>query len=193
MLLKCKTFSILFLCEDKDICRFSDLHQCSFKTDWKGALTQMFSYQYWEIFKNIYFKEHLWTAASRAPINGCSSKLKFGGQKHSYILVTLHHFLLYYVRQKLHFCQLFDGIWIFILKGLSQYPNPVMQVRIINHIDNSDKVDTPDMERVESKIQNLWQIYSILLTHFMLLVSFYTPWNVILVLLFSKAAARGVL
>ena len=153
----------------------------------------MFSYQYWEIFKNIYFKEHLWTAASRAPINGCSSKLKFGGQKHSYILVTLHHFLLYYVRQKLHFCQLFDGIWIFILKGLSQYPNPVMQVRIINHIDNSDKVDTPDMERVESKIQNLWQIYSILLTHFMLLVSFYTPWNVILVLLFSKAAARGVL
>ena len=27
-----------------------------------------------------------------------------------------------------------------------------MQVRIINHIDNSDKVDTPDMERVESKI-----------------------------------------
>ena len=26
-----------------------------------------------------------------------------------------------------------------------------MQVRIINHIDNSDKVDTPDMERVESK------------------------------------------
>ena len=50
-----------------------------------------------------------------------------------------------------------------------------MQVRIINHIDNSDKVDTPDMERVESKIQNLWQIYSILLTHFMLLVSFYTP------------------
>ena len=153
----------------------------------------MFSYQYWEIFKNIYFTEHLWTAASRAPINGCSSKLKFGGQKHSYILVTLHHFLLYYVRQKLHFCQLFDGIWIFILKGLSQYPNPVMQVRIINHIDNSDKVDTPDMERVESKIQNLWQIYSILLTHFMLLVSFYTPWNVILVPIFSKAAARGVL
>ena len=191
MLLQCETFSILFLCEDEDICRFSDL--CSFKTDWKGALTQMFSYQYWEIFKNIYFKEHLWTAASRAPINGCSSKLKFGGQKHSYILLTLHHFLLYYVRQKLHFCQLFDGIWIFILKGLSQYPNPVMQVRIINHIDNSDKVDTPDMERVESKIQNLWQIYSILLTHFMLLVSFYTPWNVILVLLFSKAAARGVL
>ena len=191
MLLQCETFSILFLCEDEDICRFSDL--CSFKTDWKGALTQMFSYQYWEIFKNIYFKEHLWTAASRAPINGCSSKLKFGGQKHSYILVTLHHFLLYYVRQKFHFCQLFDGIWIFILKGLSQYPNPVMQVRIINHIDNSDKVDTPDMERVESKIQNLWQIYSILLTHFMLLVSFYTPWNVILVLLFSKAAARGVL
>ena len=191
MLLQCETFSILFLCEDEDICRFSDL--CSFKTDWKGALTQMFSYQYCEIFKNIYFKEHLWTAASRAPINGCSSKLKFGGQKHSYILVTLHHFLLYYVRQKLHFCQLFDGIWIFILKGLSQYPNPVMQVRIINHIDNSDKVDTPDMERVESKIQNLWQIYSILLTHFMLLVSFYTPWNVILVLLFSKAAARGVL
>ena len=191
MLLQCETFSILFLCEDEDICRFSDL--CSFKTDWKGALTQMFSYQYWEIFKNIYFKEHLWTAASRAPINGCSSKLKFGGQKHSYILVTLHHFLLYYVRQKLHFCQLFDGIWIFISKGLSQYPNPVMQVRIINHIDNSDKVDTPDMERVESKIQNLWQIYSILLTHFMLLVSFYTPWNVILVLLFSKAAARGVL
>ena len=79
MLLQCETFSILFLCEDEDICRFSDL--CSFKTDWKGALTQMFSYQYWEIFKNIYFKEHLWTAASRAPINGCSSKLKFGGQK----------------------------------------------------------------------------------------------------------------
>ena len=30
MLLLCETFGILFLCQDKDICRFSDLHQCTF-------------------------------------------------------------------------------------------------------------------------------------------------------------------
>ena len=30
MLLKRETFNILFLCEDKDICRFSDLHWCTF-------------------------------------------------------------------------------------------------------------------------------------------------------------------
>ena len=31
MLLQCETFSILFLCEDRIIYRFSDMHQCSFK------------------------------------------------------------------------------------------------------------------------------------------------------------------
>ena len=86
------------------------------------------------------------------------------------------------MRQKLHFCQLLDSIWIlfskffgFVIDGLSQYSNLVMKVSIINHIDNIDKEEAPDMEKVESKFRNLQQIYFIFLTNFMPLVSFYTP------------------
>ena len=32
MMLYCETFGILFLCEDKDICRFSDLHRVPLRT-----------------------------------------------------------------------------------------------------------------------------------------------------------------
>ena len=84
------------------------------------------------------------------------------------------------MRQKLHFCQLLDSIWIlfskffgFVIDGLSQYSNLVMKVSIINHIDNIDKED--DMEKLESKFRNLQQKYFIFLTNSMPLVSFYTP------------------
>ena len=39
------------------------LQTCSFI---KETLTQEFSCEYWEILKNNYFEEHLWTAASES-------------------------------------------------------------------------------------------------------------------------------
>ena len=41
---------------------------CNFK---KQTLTQVFSYEFCEIFKTTFFTEHLWTSASE---NGCIPK-----------------------------------------------------------------------------------------------------------------------
>ena len=44
----------------------------------------MFCYEYCEIFKNTYFEEHLWTAASRYISKKKNLRLKTG--KHEYVM-----------------------------------------------------------------------------------------------------------
>ena len=50
----------------------------------KKALTQVFSYEYCEIFKNIYFEEHLRTADSRYISK--KKKLRLKTKKHGYVM-----------------------------------------------------------------------------------------------------------
>ena len=70
----------------RNFAKFTVKHLCHSLFFNKEALTQVFSYEFWEIFKNTFFTEHLWTTASVNSYNpliiniigfswkGCNSK-----------------------------------------------------------------------------------------------------------------------